>query len=377
MLKVITVVGARPQFIKAAVLSRVFRSEEYSDLVSEVIVHTGQHYDDNMSEVFFREMRIPEPDVNLGVNGGTHGSMTAEMLKGIEAEILARKPDLVLVYGDTNSTLAGALAASKLHVPVAHVEAGLRSFDKRMPEEQNRILTDHLSDRLYCPTETAVRNLEREGIRSYVSGSGAAVPVPPTSGRPRVVRTGDVMYDASLFYRSLAAQRSPGKRALARLGLSKPFRLLTLHRAENTDDPARLRAIFGALNEVIEMPIVFPVHPRTRKVLEREGIALAAHIRAVDPVGYFDMLELEEGCERIVTDSGGVQKEALFFGKPCVTLRDSTEWVETVECGWNRLVGADSTAILAALAIPVPGGSIPELYGDGMSGRAIVKDITT
>jgi UDP-GlcNAc3NAcA epimerase len=372
VLSILTVVGARPQFVKAAVLSRVLRSEEYRGAVSEFLVHTGQHYDDSMSEVFFREMAIPEPDANLGVGGGSHGEMTGAMLAKLEALMRERRPDLVLVYGDTNSTLAGALAASKLLIPVAHVEAGLRSFDMGMPEEQNRIVADHLSERLYCPTDAAVSNLTREGIpRSAPSGAA------PSRGAQKVVRTGDVMYDASLFYRELAARRPGSERALARLGLRPPFRLLTLHRAENTDDSARLRSILGALEDAEGPMIVFPVHPRTSKAIEREGITLGARVRPIEPVGYFDMLELEEACDSIVTDSGGVQKEALFFGKRCVTLRDSTEWVETVESGWNRLVGSDRSAILAALAAPAPAGPAPSLYGDGRAGAAIARDLTS
>jgi UDP-GlcNAc3NAcA epimerase len=370
MLSILTVVGARPQFVKAAVLSRTLRSEEFRGRISEFLVHTGQHYDDSMSEIFFREMEIPEPDENLGVGGGGHGEMTGAMLAKLEGLLKDRKPDLVLLYGDTNSTLAGALAASKLLIPVAHVEAGLRSFDMGMPEEQNRVVADHLSERLYCPTDAAIANLEREGIPRRALARGA-----PFRGGQKVVRTGDVMYDASLFYRGLAAGRPGPERALVRLGLRKPFRLLTLHRPENTDDPARLGSIFGALDDSEGPDFVFPVHPRTRKALEREGIRLSGRLRPIDPVGYLDMIELEESCASIVTDSGGVQKEAIFFGKPCVTLRDSTEWVETVAAGWNRVVGADRAAILEALAAPPPRGPAPSLYGDGRAGAAIAKDL--
>lgn len=366
MTTILTVVGARPQFVKAAVLSRLIRSDAWSGKATETLVHTGQHYDANMSDVFFREMRIPEPDVNLGVGGGTHGAMTGEMLAGIERLVLERKPDLVLVYGDTNSTLAGALAASKLHVPVAHVEAGLRSYNKRMPEEQNRIVADHLSTWLLCPTETAIANLRKESI--FDGGDPS-----PTSDRPLVRNSGDVMYDASLFYRALAAERPESERALARLGIDAPFRLMTLHRAENTDDRNRLEAIFAALGSESSMRFVLPLHPRTRKYLADFGIRIPANLRLIEPVGYFDMLELEEACEGIVTDSGGVQKEAYFFGKPCVTLRDQTEWVETVVAGWNRTVGADAAAIAEALAAQPPSGARPELYGKGDAGLRILE----
>ena len=371
MIHVLTVIGARPQFVKAAVVSRLVRSPAWAGRIRETLVHTGQHYDDSMSDVFFREMRIPEPDVNLGVGGGSHGAMTGAMLAGLERLVVERKPDLVLVYGDTNSTLAGALAASKLHVPVAHVEAGLRSRDKRMPEEQNRIVADHLSAWLLCPTDAAIRNLAAEGIRD-AAGRGDS----PTSDAQRVANVGDVMYDASLYYRRIAAERPASERALARLGLEPGgFRLLTLHRAENTDDCVRLAGILDGLGAAGSLPILFPVHPRTAKALANADLSLPSSVQAVEPVGFLDMLELEESCASVVTDSGGVQKEAYFFGKPCVTLRDSTEWVETVESGWNRLAGADPAAIAAAMAAPAPSGARPLLYGDGDAGSAILAEL--
>jgi UDP-GlcNAc3NAcA epimerase len=366
MMNIVTIIGARPQFVKAAVLSRLIRSDGYDRDISEFLVHTGQHYDENMSAVFFREMDIPEADANLGIGGGTHGRMTGDMLAGIESLLTERKPNLVLIYGDTNSTLAGALAAAKLHIPVAHVEAGLRSYDKRMPEEQNRIVADHLSAWLLCPTSTAIANLEREGIRD--SGGQRA----PTSDSPRVAEVGDVMYDASLHYRAIAARRPADERVLSRLGIAKPFRLLTLHRAENTDDRSRLAGIVEGLGLAGSETIVFPVHPRTRKLLDAFGIALPANVRAIEPVGYLDMLELEEGCEAVLTDSGGVQKEAYFFRKPCITLREGTEWVETVEAGWNRLVGADPHAIAAALSGESRAAEWKPLYGEGAAGRKIL-----
>ncbi|MBL8022437.1 MAG: UDP-N-acetylglucosamine 2-epimerase (non-hydrolyzing) [Leptospirales bacterium] len=360
MLRITTIVGARPQFVKAAVISRVIR-EPFRDRVSEFLIHTGQHYDENMSDVFFRDMEIPQPDLNLQIGSGSHGETTGKMLIGIEAALLANRPDLLLVYGDTNSTLAGALAASKLHIPVAHVEAGLRSFNRQMPEEQNRIVTDHLSRVLLCPTSAAVKNLAREGVVEGENGY-------------RVFRTGDVMLDASLFYRERVANRSGG--IVSTLGLSGDFFLLTMHRAENTDDPRRLRAIWEGVSSS-EIPGVFPVHPRTRKVIEQIGLRPAKNITLIDPVGYHDMIELESSCRFIVTDSGGVQKEAYFFGKPCITLRDQTEWVETVEAGWNVLAGADSTTISQAMKRPIAPKEQPPLYGDGNSGREIVQAILT
>ncbi|MCX7025028.1 MAG: UDP-N-acetylglucosamine 2-epimerase (non-hydrolyzing) [Spirochaetes bacterium] len=368
---IVTVVGARPQFVKAAVLSRLIRSAAYRERISEFLVHTGQHWDDNMSNLFFREMGIPEPEVNLGVGGGSHGRMTGDMLAGIEAILIERKPDVVLVYGDTNSTLAGALAAAKLHIPVAHVEAGLRSRDKGMPEEQNRIVADHLSTWLLCPTETAIENLSREGL---VDGQATAA---PTSDHPGIKLVGDVMYDASLHYRAIASVRPAAERALKRLGIDKPFCLLTLHRAENTDDRERLSGIMEGLRRSAGIPMIFPVHPRTRKLLDLHGITLPPHVRPIEPVGYFDMLELEEACDTVITDSGGVQKEAYFFHKPCVTLRERTEWVETVESGWNRLAGADPGAIAAALTTVSAMDGWRPLYGMGDAGERILAVLET
>ena len=341
-MKVLSVVGARPQFIKAAPVSRVLRQKH-----EEVLVHTGQHYDDNMSEVFFRELEIPHPDINLSVGSGSHGTQTAEMLKGLEKVVIDARPDLVLVYGDTNSTLAGALAAAKLHVKLAHVEAGLRSFDRRMPEEVNRVLTDHVSDLLFCPTDSARANLEREGIEHGV----------------HVV--GDVMYDAFLHNSEMARAKS---KTLERLGLlAGEFVLATVHRAENTDDQGRLQAILRGLAGSGRQ-VVLPIHPRTKAVL---GDDSWPSIRVIDPVGYLDMLALEDAAALIVTDSGGVQKEAYFMGKPCVTLRDSTEWTETVEAGWNVLVGSDPGRITEALRTFKPSGDRPALFGDGHAAEKI------
>ncbi len=351
-LRVVTVVGARPQFIKAAVLSRLFRSE-FADRVDEFLLHTGQHYDHNMSRLFFEELRIPEPDANLAIGSGSHGETTGRMLAGIEKVLLEQKPDVVLVYGDTNSTLAGGLAASKLLVPVAHVEAGLRSFAMAMPEEQNRVLVDRISRWLFCPTDTARQNLEREGVTSGVS----------------VV--GDVMFDASKYYRRVEAERI----AAVAEEWPTPFYLLTLHRAENTDTEERLRSIFDALNEFNDVPCVFPAHPRTRKKIAQYDIRLADHIRVIEPIGYLEMIAAEDACSFVVTDSGGVQKEAYFFYKPCITLRDETEWTETVDAGWNTLVGADRERIATALrAIGTPDGWSP-FYGDGNTGSLIASQL--
>jgi len=318
-MKTISIVGARPQFIKAAAVSRVLQKTQG---VREVLVHTGQHYDANMSEVFFEELEIPRPDYNLGIGSATHGAQTGRMLEAIEEVLLREKPDWVLVYGDTNSTLAGALAAVKLHIPVAHIEAGLRSFNRRMPEEINRVLTDHASDILFAPTKAAVENLRREGI-----------------SEEQIQLVGDVMYDAALYYGKKAECQS---QSLNRLGLKpKEYILATIHRAENTDDPRRLRAIFEGLAEVDqEMKVVLPLHPRTRVVLVEVGLydKVARSVCLIEPVGYLDMVMLEKNARAIATDSGGVQKEAFFHRVPCLTLREETEWVELVDLGWNCII---------------------------------------
>ncbi|EJG06776.1 UDP-N-acetylglucosamine 2-epimerase [Methanofollis liminatans DSM 4140] len=346
-MKILTVVGARPQFIKCAPVSRELRKEH-----EEVLVHTGQHYDREMSDLFFEELKIPRPDYNLGIGSGPHGRQTGAMLAGIEEVILAEEPDLVLVYGDTNSTLAGALAAAKVHVPVAHVEAGLRSFDRQMPEEINRVLTDHISDLLLCPTETAVENLQREGI---------------TAG---VHLTGDVMVDALLQHAGVARASS----VLADLGLDQ-YRLATVHRAENTDDPARLAAIMRALGDLGD--VVLPCHPRTEKMLKNAGLYEEAkrRIGLIPPVGYLEMLALESGAKTILTDSGGVQKEAYVLGVPCITMRETTEWVETVEDGWNVLVGSDYDAIVRAARTFAPERERSDVFGKGEAARAIAAVI--
>jgi UDP-N-acetylglucosamine 2-epimerase len=345
-MKIVTVVGARPQFIKAAPLSRALRR---NPATHEFLLHTGQHYDDAMSAVFFRELDLPQPDLNLGVGSGSHAAQTAQMLQGIEAVLIQERPDSLLIYGDTNSTLAGALAAAKLHIPVAHVEAGLRSYDRTMPEEINRVVADQLATLLFCPTEGARANLAAEGITAGV----------------HVV--GDVMYDSLQANLVLAAQR-PAPAAVRDLP-NRGYLLVTVHRAANTDDPAQLRAIVTALNALDE-PVIFPVHPRTRAALAA-GLPLRPHVRAIDPVGPLDMLRLEQGARLILTDSGGVQKEAYWLAVPCLTLRDETEWVETVAHGWNVLVGTDPARIIAAVATFAPPGTPPPLYGTGHAAEAI------
>ncbi len=351
---VLTIVGARPQFVKAAVVSRVLRQ---AGGLREILVHTGQHYDDNMSGRFFKELDIPKPDYNLGVGSGGHGSQTGRMLGLIEEVLLKEKPDWVLVYGDTNSTLAGTLAASKLHIPVAHVEAGLRSFNRRMPEEINRVMTDHASDLLFAPTESAVANLAKEGI----SGNCVAL-------------VGDVMFDAARFYAERSAQTS---HILKRLKLrKKEYALATIHRAENTDNLSRLQIILAALGRAAaEVPIVLPLHPRTRHVIRESGLQVSPEVQMVEPVGYLDMIELERNAAVIVTDSGGVQKEAYFHRVPCVTLRDETEWTELVTSGWNRLCPVKSPAQLAKQITASLGqrGQNVNLYGRGHAAEQIVK----
>ena len=352
---------------KAAVLSRYVREHGARLGLREFLVHTGQHYDDNMSELFFREMGIPTPDINLNVGSGSHGKMTGEMLIALEAIMLDRKPDIILVYGDTNSTLAGALAASKLHIPVAHVEAGLRSYMMNMPEEQNRRMTDHLATWLFCPTTIAIANLSKEGILDSVEGN-------PNADNKRVTNVGDIMLEASLYYRERATQLINGNPARS-AGIEGAFSLLTIHRAENTDDPSKLGNIVAALNAMDDIEFLFPVHPRTRKILDSLGLVLGKHVKKIDPVGYLDMIRLESECDFVVTDSGGVQKEAFFFNKPCITLRDRTEWVELVEAGWNTLAGTDTERIVdAARKIRSP-ASKPVLYGDGKCAEKIALEL--
>lgn len=359
-MKLITVVGARPQFIKAATLSRsIIRHNNLHRrvVVDEKIVHTGQHYDPNMSSVFFEALGIPDPSYSLHVGSGSHGSQTGRMLEKLEVIFMEQKPDVVLVYGDTNSTLAGALAAAKLHIPVAHVESGLRSYNRKMPEETNRVLVDHLSQILFCPSLNAVKNLANEGIFNGVTN------------------VGDVMFDGVLHYRDQIA-RQP--RALEQLGLeAKAFYLATVHRAENTDSVDRLSAIFASFGQLdVRYPVIVALHPRTRNYLALHGVAVPAAVRLIEPLPYFDMMELEIAARVILTDSGGVQKEAFFSRTPCVTLRDETEWEETLACKANVLCGASTTAIVSACMDFESGRVLPNFdakpYGAGDSAEKIV-----
>jgi UDP-N-acetylglucosamine 2-epimerase len=345
-MRILTVVGARPQFIKAAAFSRIVRERH-----TEILVHTGQHYDASMSDVFFDELSLPRPDHHLGVGSGSHGVQTAQMLERLEAIMQREAPEVVVIYGDTNSTLAGALAAAKLGIPVAHVEAGLRSYVRDMPEEINRVVADHLSTFLFAPTQNAVENLAREGI---------------TSG---VTMTGDIMYDALLQHATVAAEKSQIMRAL--MLAPGAYVLATIHRAANTDDPRRLAEIFDAL-ALLHEPVIVPLHPRTRAALMGTDIEVEPPVRIVDPVGYLDMIALEGSARMVVTDSGGVQKEAYLLGVPCVTLRDETEWIETLAGGWNVLAGADTERILAAAKRARPSGDPPPVFGDGHAAEKMV-----
>ncbi len=348
-MKIISVVGARPEFIQATPVSRALRKSHH-----EILVHTGQHYDYKMSQTFFDELGIPAPDHNLEVGSGSHAGQTAEILVRFEQIVLKENPDLIIIRGDTNSTLAGALVASKLHIPVVHIEAGERSYDRRMPEEINRLVADQLSSAYFCVSQTAVKQLAREGITE------------------NVFWVGDVMLDANLANRPLARQKST---VLSTLGLdSGSFGLITVHRAANTDDPARLANIVTALNQVGET-VVFPVHPRTRGALEKLDVQFADNVRVIEPVGYYDMMMLEENARIIATDSGGVQREAYFMKKPCITLRDETEWTETVHVGWNKLVGVDVDAILHEWKTFAPPAEQPPVFGDGKAGEKIAQQL--
>ena len=374
-MKIVTVVGARPQFIKAASVSREIRKHPE---IQEIIVHTGQHFDKNMSDVFFEEMQIPRPDYNLNINSMSHGAMTGRMMEGIENVLLEEKPDCVIVYGDTNSTLAGAVTASKLHIPVAHVEAGLRSFNKKMPEEINRILTDHVSDFLFCPTDTAVGNLQKEGFVNIINdGKLIGSPIPKPLTLPVVINVGDVMYDAAMFYSKISEQKSKIVKNLRLEG--KDFALCTIHRAENTDDPKRLRGIFDAFIEISkDMCVILPLHPRTRKILESAAndsrFTIHDSLLLIEPVSYFDMIELLKRTRIVMTDSGGMQKEAFFFRKPCITLRDETEWIELVEHHVNYLSGTDASNILSIFKNVINSELMFDisLYGSGKASETII-----
>lgn len=355
MKKIITIIGARPQFIKASVVSKAIAE---NSAFQEIIVHTGQHFDKNMSDIFFNDLGIPQPHYQLDINGSTHGKMTGAMLVEIEAILLKEKPDAVMVYGDTNSTLAGALAASKLHIPLIHIEAGLRSFNMSMPEEINRILTDQISSILFCPTNTAITNLQQENFQNKSCS---------------IFNVGDVMQDSALLFRTLA------KKPFNESFLDQPYILATLHRAENTDDLERLRNIIKALNHTHQaiMPVVLPLHPRTKNIINQHNIELNVH--TIEPVGYLEMIWLLENTSLVITDSGGVQKEAFFFTKPCVTTREQTEWVELIEKKANILAGADYAKIIDAVQYML-GKKISDpdqLYGGGQASLNIVKHLNT
>ncbi|MBP7999445.1 MAG: UDP-N-acetylglucosamine 2-epimerase (non-hydrolyzing) [Chloroflexi bacterium] len=346
-MKILSIVGARPEFIQGSPVSRALRPRH-----QEILVHTGQHYDYKMSQAFFDELEIPAPDYNLEVGSGQHGQQTGQILARLEEVLLKEQPDLVIIRGDTNSTLAGAIAASKLHIPLAHIEAGERSFDRRMPEEINRVVADSISNMHFCVSQAAIHNLAQEGIRECVHW------------------VGDVMYDAMLFNRPIAYRNS---NMVETLELERGrYALVTVHRAANTDDPARLSQIVNILNNAPE-PVIFPAHPRTRKALTHLGAAFANHVRVIDPVSYFDMIVLEDNARLIATDSGGVQREAYFLSKPCLTLRDETEWTETVKSGWNQLMPLDLETVMTAWQTFTPPAEQPPIFGDGKAGEKIAR----
>ena len=351
-MKIVTILGARPQFIKAGTVSREIAKYES---IEEIIVHTGQHFDANMSDIFFEEMKIPKPHYNLNINGLSHGAMTGQMLEKIEEVLLQEKPEWVLVYGDTNSTLAGSLAASKLHIKVAHIEAGLRSFNMQMPEEVNRILTDRISSILFCPTQSAIDNLKHEGYESLET---------------KIIKNGDVMQDGALFYEKLAKKPEEVR-------FQDKYILTTVHRAENTDDIERLTNIVEALNSIAkDIQVILPLHPRTKSILEKNSIVLCDNISTIEPVGYLNMVYLIKNAKIIMTDSGGLQKEAFFFKKPCITLRDETEWVELIENKFNVLVGADKEKILSVYEEYAFNDNFEiDLYGAGKASEKIVSEL--
>jgi len=350
-MKFVSIVGARPQFVKAAALSRELRKTH-----KEILIHTGQHYDHNMSDIFFSELQIPKPDYNLNIGSGSHGAQTGIMLKDIEEVIINEKPDGVIVYGDTNSTLAGALAASKLLIPVFHVEAGLRSYNKEMPEEQNRILTDHISKLLLCPTDTAVINLEKEGIREGVKN------------------VGDIMMDTVLYYKVLAKETTSLNDIIDKYNIgTDEFYLSTLHRAENTQVSEKIETILNAF-ETLNKKVVLPLHPRTKKIVDKLQLNLK-NVVVIDPVSYFEMLILLENCIKVITDSGGLQKEAFFMEKQCITLREQTEWVETLNGNWNRLCSIDEKEIIDSINSTVLEDAQKDYFGSGNTASEIVKQL--
>ena len=382
-MRILSIVGARPQFIKAAIVSRKIRDEG----IKEILVHTGQHYDFNMSDIFFQELNLPKPDYHLGVGSGSHGEQTGKMLLEIEKVLLQQKPDVALVYGDTNTTLAGSLAAAKLHIPVAHIEAGLRSYNRSMPEEINRVLTDHCSDILFCPTETAVKNLQKEGFVNVV-GDGKLVDddfslTQRARGLPLVINVGDVMLDIALDVKKLIEKKTDGeKRILERYFLrAKDYILVTIHRADNTDNKENLQNIMEALKEITRsgLKIFFPAHPRTKKALERFNLIsdVPQNLIVSEPISYVEIIALESNAKLIITDSGGLQKEAYFFKVPCIIPRDETEWTELVEIGWNKVVGTAKenlvNAVLSTLNEDTPNRQRIDFYGQGRASEKIVK----
>ncbi len=338
-MKIMTIVGARPEFIQIAPVTRAIRRRH-----TEIMVHSGQHYDENMSSVFFSDLGIPEPDVNLGVGGGGHGQMTGQMLIKMEAAMLEYAPDWVVVFGDTNSTIAGGMAAAKLHLPVAHIEAGLRSYDRKMPEEVNRVLTDHLSTLLFAPTAAAVENLAKEGIRDGVK------------------LVGDVRVDVVMQTVERSKARQAALLQATGLAAGEAFALATIHRASNTDDRARLTEIVSAFN-TLDLPVVLPVHPRLKKMMAEFGLTFSGNVRSIEPIGFVDMVALLDACRIVVTDSGGLQKEAYMLRRPAVTVRDTTEWIETVHSGWNRLTEPADFKAAAAAALAPPPAAHPDFYG--------------
>ncbi len=377
MLKIVTIIGARPQIIKAAALSRAI-NKRFSQQIEEIIVHTGQHYDPEMSQVFFDELGIPQPNYNLQVGSGSHGKQTAAMITGIEEILEKEKPGAIVLYGDTNSTLAGAVAASKIHVPVVHIEAGLRSFNKAMPEEVNRIMCDHVSTLLFSPTQTGYENLVREGFKPNNSA-------PFTSDNPKIYHCGDVMYDNSLYFSEVALEKQG---LLDRLGLKQqPFILATIHRNNNTDDPKRLNALFRSLyriSETHQLSVVLPLHPRTKKLLATnlepalfEKVSTSALFHLVPPASFLEMVALEQLCTLVMTDSGGVQKEAFYFKKPCIILRPETEWVELVNCGAAIVTDADEKRIIEAFnqLFHSKDLTFPSFYGDGKAAEFICGEM--